>query len=324
MRFSCFAPLGLYSLSSKEPRAKRIYRAMVSCLGDQLDLTPGESPMEAKVFATALAEARAAKTQERAAAQALMSKVGELMPVREQEYRITPTYGATTAERRALLVRRRKRPGTWTLASMRALLQEVIGSDFLALRPTPLAEVVRWPEEIGDSPMNLVSSFVTRKIIRTTNVISLGLPGTQTVGYELVYSPQSPDVATSVDLLVGDRLVIDPHLRGVTDCVTVTAVSVSPKTFTATGFVMPHDTGALGFTHPWPRWSSSKRNYLVILTPAAARNPDVRRVVHTEMARMARACSTWDICESADSLTSGAFELDGSFLDSQTIESVTF
>ncbi len=323
MLFSAFTPLDLFELSGEEPLAEQIYKGMTGGLGDQYDLTVGESRMEAFCFASSLASARAAKCLERGALQNRVDVVDDMMPTREDEYSIVPGFSDTLADRRAEYARRKVRPGTWTRAAITAQLQELLGDDFIAYRPTTVDEAVIWPAALGDSPMLLAPSTVTRKIVRLTQAISIGLGAPQNVPYELVDVPISPDAAGTLDLVAGDQIVVDPHMLGISECVTVVSVeSTQAKTLRAT-FNLPHDPGALGFTHPFPRWESSKRHSLVVLTPEAADDPEKRRVVDFWMRRMARGCSTWSVVGSADGETTGEFEIGSSLIGEQTHVDIT-
>ncbi len=320
MRLSCFTPLGLLELSGREAKAKSIYRAMVAAHGGQFDMTPGESHQEAKCFATAIARARADKALARAHQQAYAARVDELLPVREQEFGIVPPWNATFTERRAEVVRRRARPDIWNQVRIAAALQELIGDDFIAYRPTPLADADRWPAALGDQPQNLQLPSVARKLIRITQPITVGLGAPQAVTYELVSTPQSPDQEGDADLIAGDSVVVEPEIFGITETVVVAAVTGA--TFTAT-FDKPHTTDCLGSTAPYPKWVTTKRHNLVIVTPAAAIDAQIRRSIDTAMRRMVRASSTWDIVDSADGLVTGSFVIGTSLIGSHTITSVT-
>ena len=100
------------------------------------------------------------------------------------------------------------------------------------------------------------------------------------------------------------------------------ASKTEPAKLTAT-FAFAHYSGTLGFTHPWPNWLSSKRHSLIIMTPEGAADPENRRIVHWMMRRMARAGSTWDVCASADGISTGAFLPGVSLAGIQTIVDTT-
>lgn len=322
MRLSCFTPLGLLELSNRKPKAQSIYETMRAPYASaDFDLTVGYH-QEAVLFATARSKALADVTLRKAQAQALVAKVDILMPVQEDVHGIHPAWDATFLARRAELVRRRRRPGVWTKVAIAAELSTLLGADFIAYRPTKLAEAGKWPVAIGDQPQNLQVPQVARKLIRITQAISVGLGAPQAVTYELLNTSHSPTVLGSIDLIVGDLIVVEPEILGITETVTVTAVAASPKTFTAI-FNKPHTVNCIGSTAPYPKWISTKRHNLVIVTPTCAIDPVKRAVIDARMRLMVRASSTWDIVDSADGLTTGSFVIGAALIGSHTITSVT-
>lgn len=306
MLFSDLTPLELYELSGEAPIAERIYDALVASFGDQFDMAVGESRQEAWCYAEALGTARAAVCQESAALQNLPDWVDELLPVREDEYGIRPAWNATFSERVDEYRRRMVRPGTWTANAITALLSELLGTDFIAYRPTPVAEAARFPTLCGTTPMNLQAPTVARKIVRLLRPVSS--TGLQPVLYEVVALPADAVSTASTNLVPGDALVVEPEIEGIAERVTVTAVTTSPATFSAS-FSKAHTDGCLAFTQPFPHWVSTKRHSLVVLTPEAAVDPAKRRVVDMWMRRMVRASSTWDIVSSADEIVTDSFSI---------------
>lgn len=326
MLFSDLTPLDLFELSGDEPVAERIYDSLVSAVNDQFDLTVGESRLEAILYGAALTFARAGYTQKSAALQGLLSNVDELLPVLENGYGIRPPFDATFADRKAELARRMRRPSVWTKVAIETALAELLGDDFIAYRPTPLADVVRWPVDIEEPQINLQPPTVERKIVRLLDAVSF--TGVELeIRYELVTSPRAPSAPGAADLVVGDKVVVDGSILGLTETVEVIAVdSVTtdgdPKSFRAS-FRFAHDAGTLGFTHPYPAWQTTKRHSLVILTAAAAADPETRARVHAQMQRMARGCSTWDIVASDDAVETNQFLVGRPGLGLETIGQIT-
>lgn len=318
MLFSEFAPLGLFELSNEEPIAERIYRSLVAAHGDQFDMTPGESRQEAWCYATAMSKARVHKALEMAGAQAFANEVDLLIDTREAEFKIVPPFDATPSERRDVIKARRRRPKTWTKARIEERLRELLGDDLIAYRPTPLAEVARWPAALGDQPQNLQRPTVTRKLVRLTVPITfLGAP-LAGITYDTVDGPREPGSAPA-GLVDGDVLVVGSGL-GLAETVVVS--DCFPGNFTAT-FTKPHPSGVLCTTAPFPKWISTKRHNLVVVTEAAAVDLEKRRMVDEEMRRMVRAPSTWDIVQSADGLTTKTFRVGVSPIGAQTIGDIT-
>jgi hypothetical protein len=319
--FSAFSPLGLYRLSAAKPRAQAIYESLVANHGGEFDMTEG-TLQEGICFARSIMIARAEQAQLRAVGQAFPETVDELLPIREQEYGITPGYADTTADRKAEFERRMRRPSTWTLQEMTAALQDLLGADFYTLRPTPIAEAVDHPTSIDGAPLNLARPDVPRKTIRITTPISVGLGAPQWVPYTLISGPRDSLDTSTADLVAGDALVIEPELRDLAEKVTVLDIATGPARFQAT-FSNPHSIDCLGCTHPWARWVSTKRHFLVVLTTAAASHAPTRTKVDREMRRMARACSTWDIVGSADGITTDSVVIGDPSIGIATIEPVT-
>lgn len=328
MRFSSFAPLGLYRLSGEKPRARAVYEGMVAAHGGQYDMTAG-TRQEAFCFATALGVARAERRQRRAQEQAIGTKCTDLLPRMEAIHGIVPGATATTPERRNELAFAQRRPSVWTQANIAEELELLLGSDFIAYRPTPDAEVVRWPTTFPTTPdtptlgqpMNLREAGVARKLGRVTSPIAL-VPGTLTVDYELVGAPQGVDGDDGA-FKVGDWIVVqEPGEPNPKAYRTVVTAAPAAGQFTA-HFAEAFSVGASVFTHPYPRWTSMRRHNLVVLTPSAAADPTKRRVVDRAMRRMARACSTWSIVASTDGITLDTFAIDVPGIGVQVISGVT-
>ena len=336
MLFSAFTPLDLYRLSAETPRAQLHYEAMVANHGGQYDMTAG-SRQEAFCFAGALQVARVEQRMREAARQNFADEVCEFMPVREAEYGLIPGPTDTMPTRRAAFRRAKKLHTTWTRTEIEEALKELLGSDFLAYRPTPLADVERWPASLGAAPQNLAATNVTRKVVRITQAVSAGLGSPQTVTYRMF----DPTLGAVIDtaaagaaggLAVGDKFVVEPNVSGISETVTVAAVfqafgavpigQLPVTSFTAT-FQKPHTNGCLCFTHAFPRWISTKRHSLIVVTAAAAIDADKRRLVDRQMRRMVRASSTWDIVQSANGTTTGAFTIGSPSIGMQTIGSIT-
>lgn len=320
MLLSEFTPIELFELSDEEPIAERIYYTMVAAHGGQFDMTPGESYVEGKCFATALSKARMIKLLERAGYQAYAATVDDKLVQRESEFRITPPFDATLPERQAVITKLRRRPKTWSKARITAELQDLLGDALIAYIPTPLADAVRWPASLGAQPQNLQRPSSPRKLIRITQPISAGLGATQPVTYEVVDTPAAPTSGEQSDLVVGDTLAVEPEVLGITE--TVTVELVGPGFFYAT-FDNPHTEGCLATTACFPQWISTKRHNLVVVTPAAAVDPETRRAIDDAMRRMVRASSTWDIVQSADGLHTEDFIIGESPIGAKTLVDIT-
>lgn len=312
MLLSEFAPLGLMQLTSDEPESVDIYEALLACFGEQFSTEEG-SRIELWCYSRAIELAFGKSVMEEAVEQRLPSKTTHMLPVLERDFGIVPAPNATLAQRRAVLVERFKLPTGGSAFEIRAALTRLLGADFIAYLPTDIDDATIVPAAIGDHPMNLKRPEITRKRVALAGAVSfIGIP--QTVAF----------TNESGALEVGDVVVFDPGQYGLADRVTIDAIggTAEAPTLTAT-FTYPHSAGALGVTMPYPEWSSTKRHSLVVLKASAAADPEKRRVAHEEMARRARASSTWNVVEaSEDETETVAFMFDEESLDRRTLATV--
>jgi hypothetical protein len=326
MRFSKFAPLGLYRLSRKKPIAKQIHDSLVNNLGGQYELGEG-SHMGALMFALAMSKARTQVVTRRAQAQRYADGVDHLIPVLEDQYGIVPSADWTLADRRAEIARRKVRRGVWTEQAIAAALFEALGADFVAYRPLEQSEAAIWPTDLGDSPMVLVSPNTPRKAIQLLAPISIGLGSPQSVAVALLSAPSNPTSTAATSPQPGDVFVFDAGNSAIAERVTVTEFLSGPDdgvpdpTIKAT-FSRPHDAGTRGYTNSFPWWTSTKRHALIVLTADAAQDANKRRRVDGIMKRAARGVSTWDIVAD-DSGDTQQFLLDIPSLDFTTLSPVT-
>lgn len=307
-----FAPLGLAELTSDEPESVDIYNALLACFGDQFSIEEG-SRIELWCYTRAIELAFGKSMMLEAVEQRLPSKSTHMFPVLERDFGIVPTPNATLSARRAVLVERFKLPTGGSAFEIRAALTRLLGADFVEYVPTDIADATLAPATIGDHPMNLKRPDVARKRVLLAAAVSfIGIPQTVTFTND------------SGTLEAGDVVVFDPGLFGLADRVTITAIAGTAEapTLTAT-FTYTHDLGALGVTMPYPEWSSTKRHSLVVLVADAAADPEKRRIAHEELARRARASSTWNVVEATVSGTdTEAFVFDEESFDRRTFATV--
>ncbi|MEJ7728227.1 MAG: hypothetical protein WKG00_03345 [Polyangiaceae bacterium] len=253
---------------------------------------------------------------ERAGRQTLPADVLELLPAREDEYGLLPGPHDTIADRRQAYAARKRQRGGADRLNVERELRAALGDDFLVLRETPIDEAAVWPASAGDQPMNLQRPETPRKLVRILDPISTGFGVVQEVEYERIESES---------LLVGETIVVEPDVLGISERVTVEYVDAggSQRWLSAT-FNEPHTAGCMATTAPWPWWRSTKRHSLVVLTEEAAANPVKRNKVHDVMRRLARGVSTWDVTSSADGLTTtGPFTIGGGMIGITTIGQVS-
>ena len=324
MKFSAFAPFGMWAFSSKPTHAESFYRAMIASMGNvpgssetkgTISTAPG-TRMEAKIYADSMTLARARYTLEHAGAQMLPEQLTEMLPVREGELKIVPGYRETTDERRDTVAARLLLARGAAQSEVENALQTLLPDDFLLYRPTPIAEAVQWPAALGDQPQNLQLPTVPRKLIRLTMPISMGLGAPQNVTWEFV----DPDNQTP--LLIGDEFVVDTGDLSVAEKVTILDLDI----FLLATFNNPHASGAICTTAPFPIWTSTKRLNLIVLTGPAAADADTRRRVDEQLRRQLRGPSTWAIAgeSSPGSSTVGPFTVGGGMIGITTIGLIAF
>lgn len=335
--FSAFTPFGMLAFSSKPSHAEAFYRSMVRALGNEpgsseahgtISTAPG-TRMDAKLYADAMAFARARYQLERAGNQVLPTRLTELLAVREREWGVVPSPIATDDERRAAVAAQYLLPRGAARNEVATLLSTLLGDDFVAYRPTPKAEAVVYPSALGDQPQNLQRASIPRKLIRLTEPVTTGLGAPQYVRYERFVADPNPS-APLHSLSVGDTVVLDPGNLDLVERATVTALDFDEPTegtvfavFQAT-LTKPHVTGTVGTTAPWPFWASTKRHNLIVLSPSAALDPEKRRRVHAVLGKVLRGVSTWNLAgeASAGSATTGPFTVGGGMLGVTTIGSI--
>lgn len=324
-RFSAFAPFGMLAFSSKPSEAEAIHGSIVASLGGDgtnYTIQPG-SRADATAYAQAMGLARARLTIQRAGNQKFPSKVTDLIPNREEEYGLVPAATATISQRRAALVAAKLLPLGASQLVVENALRGLLGADFLAFRPTPTSEAVSWPANLGDQPQNLQAPSVPRKLFKTLDPVTA--PGTLRIRARQIAVPTAPGSNTNAPLF-GDKLVWDPENDARTEVLfleTTTALGGGVWVLQCT-FTSAHDPGVTVTTQPYPMWTSSKRHSLVILTNAAASDPEKRRQVDELMAKILRGVSTWSITDGSGGLTGGPFRVGVGRIGITTLGSVSF
>lgn len=322
---SAFTPLGMLRLSGRASHGERIYRSIISGLSSQFDVTEG-SRYEAWAFAEAMKLARVKYAAERAAGQALPSSASTLLAKHEADHGLVPAWNETTPSRRAAIAVRWRAPVQPTRLEVETALSDLLGNDFLALVTTSSADASTWPTGFTVSPSNLVSYRTARRLLRFLTPVSFIHPLYSTVAYEVARETGRSDVSDQI--AVGDRLVVEAEVPGLTERVTVTAVSsetvdsVTTLYLTAR-FLHPHNAGCFATTGNYPAQTTTKRRSLIVLTPTAANDRESRRKVNDYMNRVARATSTWDIVQGSGG-TTGTFTVGTSPIGAETIEPVSY
>ena len=319
---SAFTPTGMLTLSSKPSHAEDIFNSLKNQYADSgISVEPG-SREDCTLYAQGMGLARAQYCLEKAWNQLLPSKVTDLLDQREAEYGLIPGPFDSTDTRRRALVARKLLPAGATQNNIENALRALLGADFIAYRPTKTTEAVNTPTNATDQPINFQRSTAAPKVVTLGADISIGLGSPQAVGYTKADLPLHPGLSPSANYIqVGDKLVIEAGRFGLEEVVTVSACTSS--TFTAT-FNKAHQAGAVCTTQPWPRWSSTKRYSLIVVSAAAAVDPVKRKAIDDLMGRMARNVSTWAIVASTGGGTTGPFTIGSSPLGATTLGSVAY
>lgn len=291
---SAYTQLGHLRLTSKPAHGETFSKALRAGINDGVRTFSVEegSRMDGWIYATAMTCARLRYAIE-GSDQSNPMNATDLLPVLEDQWGIVAYELADVLMRRRALRSRRRIPVNGSAVAIRNALNEVLGFDFVAYIPTPRADAVVFPADLGDQPQNIQPPETVRKLIRLAAPVSVGLGSPQAVAYAPVDEQLDP---ASHILEEGDVLVVEPERQPQTEVVTVTAVSTvgGELRFTAT-FNNPHNTGSVCSTAPFPYWVSTKRHSLVVLSAAAAADPERRRLADDVMRRFARAVSTWDL-----------------------------
>lgn len=283
--YSAFTRFGHLRFSSQPARGELIYKAIYNALGENYSKTIG-SRAEARVYATAMSIARAFYSKTKAANQWDPRRILELLPVREAEYGVIPGLNDSVFDREAALVAKQLLPRGAMYTAVTAALTNAIGSDFLYYRVTKRSEIVTEPFPAGSSPGNWIKPGKDIKVVRLLEAVAtIGLP--VSVHYETLDPDEPPRLEP------GDKVVMSANNIGIAELVTL-AVGTAPFFLRAT-FTKAHDPGDICTTAPFPYWLSSQQVVLVIVTPAAAVDPEKRRKVDQVMKQIMRTWVQWVI-----------------------------
>jgi hypothetical protein len=297
-RFSAFTPLGMLSFSNRPSHAETIFRALVSALGGNFDLSRG-THIDATAYARARALARARYTLERGGHQADPLKATDLIPALERDYGLAPAEKNTIhARRRAIATRQQILRGA-RRESVEDGLRQILGDDFIAYRTLTPAEVIAWPQDPSLGP----GAFADARIPARVFVLRSSIPIT---GRAFRFAYAVPGNDDGARLVAGDLAVVQPENTGLAERVTIVEAFEAGETLEATAtFTRAHDVGASLVVGAWPIWVSTQRFALVVVRRAS--DPELRRRVHELMDRIARGVSQWAIVAPRTPTTLGPF-----------------
>jgi len=324
--FSAFTPFGAgFAFSGAPSHGERIYRNMISLLGvDSLSTEEG-TRMRAFCYASAMNAARVRYTLEHAGYQLDPLKITEMLPLREAEYGLVPGPNDSLDDRRAALAARLLAQKGGDFNNIKNALLALLGDSFVQYIPTAYVDAILYPLNIGEQPMNLVTSRLPKLLTITETIVDVG---PQWVEYEPFTLPSVPDVdAQPTGVYVGETFVVEPGQNLLQERITVTGVRELIPGFLEleASFSNPHSAGALCTNMPFPMWCSTKRFNLVVTDTVTASTPEPRRKINELLARMVRAVSTWNIAQEDPTNPgfTGAFRVGVGPLGYQTIGSVT-
>lgn len=313
---SAFAPIGMMSLSGAPSHAENLHRSMIASYSTEFDVTEG-SHMDTTCFADAMAMARARYAIEHAAAQATPDAIDVLLPPLEEAYGLIPGPYDTILDRRAAYRTRRRIPKPPSRILVETALQELLGDDFLALVATPIADAVLHPTMFADPPMLLLSTGVTRKVVRFLDPQYIYAGNSDPIRYEVV-------LESGGLLELGDNLIVESETLGLAETTSVLEIGeIDGVPYFVGFFEKAHSEGVIAAQQPWPAWASTKRHSLVVLTPSASSDATARRKVNDYMNRTMRATSTWSIVSGAAGVT-GVHTIGTSSIGAQSLGSVGY
>lgn len=287
--YSAFTGYGHLAYSSRTPRAQVVYESLREGMGDLYDET-FDGIQQGRLYAQAMCIASAQLQLERAANNANPSKATELLALLEQDYQVTPEYGATLEERRAELAARAEASKGCSRTVVEAALSNLLGSDFVDFITVPDPEdVVTWPSSPGTVGV-FAAAGAQKKSFVIAPAVSITLTPI-TVGYTTIAGSEKP--------IAGESYTVDPDSRGAPERVTI--LSSTATTITAT-FTTAHEPGTVATT-PHPMWISNQRYNLIRVTRSCAQDPVKVRKINELMARMLRGVSQWGISTTLGFLT---------------------
>lgn len=290
--FSAFTPFGHMRFSSAPSRFETIYRSMRDGQGSAYG--PNDVHQEARIYAAARCIAIADGQIERAANEARPSKTQELLPAHELDYGLTPTPTQTEAERRAALTLQTQIIRGSRREALDDALSTLLGADFI--EAVPMKDLVDPPTQWPATPAT-VGNWSRGALYRLYTL-------TDSAAFTGVRNLHFVDIVAGQEAIkIGDVIVIEPAVPGITEAVTVSAIAGAATT-DALGFTTnyvtvtttkPHPINTVCTTSPMPILTSTQRHILIRVTAACAADAVKRRAIHQLMRRILRGVTTWEI-----------------------------
>lgn len=282
MKFSAFAGFNAgFGFSSRPPHGQLIYEAMRDSMGDTYE-TSFDGLQQARLYAQARCIGDAQYQLDRAANNRNPLKATELLPSLERDYQIAPAYGSTLAERRSVVAARALTTRGPRREAVEDALLTLLGDDFTSYEPTETADVATFPAAPGDVGVFARLGAQKKVFSIDSNVSNTGAP--LAVSFTSIGGTDAP--------IAGETYTVGPDSRD-PNIEKITIESVSGSSLTAT-FSRPHARGTLS-VRPHPLWISSKRYSRIVVSFAAATDPETRRKINEVMRRQLRGVSQWCI-----------------------------
>lgn len=281
---SAFTPPGHFAFSSKPAHGQSIYETLRANFGDVFLTDFDGSLQQARLYAQAMCLASSQYQLDRALNNRTPEKATELLGVLEHDYQVIPSPRSTLEQRRAYLTAFQQVTRGNRREAMEDALRTLLGSDFLEYRTTQRADIVTTPANPGTVGV-FAAAGAKKKVFRLNAAIYL-------TGVE-VECPITPMGGTEFPL-AGETYCVDPDPRRNIEQILVTDAAGPPFNTITTTFTKSHEFGTLA-ARPHPYWISNQRVDTVVVTLAAATDPETRRKINEIMARLTRGVSQWSI-----------------------------
>jgi hypothetical protein len=293
-QFSSFAPFGQFEFSS-EPKflGERMYDAQIASLGPAFT-GPND---EAETYADAMCYSVASEQITSAGAQDDPSQASYLIDSLMRDYGAPVMSSATLEYKRAILAFYMAASSGSFETAVIAGLTSILGS--LLINWRPMNEDAPVPQEVIPSATYPVYSPPVNSAIKVITINDRILPGVGVVSYTRVQDDGN-------QILVGEKILIEPGARGIEEV--VVAYAVSPGTFTSV-FVKTHDPDSRAITGPCCTWSSNARHSMVIVAPSVLTSAPLLNRVHEFMRKTMPVVSTWVVCKESSAGYVGPFKV---------------
>ena len=222
---SIFTPCGLLELSGDITRAERLYYELIASYGPaffpQGVATPG-TYMEARVFATAMALARAHATLVRAGNQRHPTKAFDLLTLLAADWGVIPSSTDTIPSLQAKVAAAKQQSRGARFEAVVAGLQAILGENFLSFRPVATTEATvypQWPSGIANERANPTRAGAPAKWAVLVDPVAV--PGTPVA---VTYT--NLDISgDEVFIAAGDVVMMQPENTALAERVTVLSAS---------------------------------------------------------------------------------------------------